>query len=313
MALLGAALAACSGSIESSDLPTDPIAYVRQGASEGILSLDKFREAARIENPDDPSSKKGKLTTTLSLLSPASGESTTVPDSGLGSVPCDWSADGSHLLVARAEASSSNLQLYSWNRLNGAWTRVERGPVGSGAGIADGPILLVWHGPVRTGRSYTGAIYVSTTEKARAVMPGTTGGSGPDVSPDGRTVVFAREEAGSARGSSIYLETLGESEPRLITAGSNPRFSRDGKWIAFARKAAGNSDIWIMRADGSAKRHITRTGYDEEFPALSRDGRFVAYASSRANKEESLLYITRIADGVEREIVHNGLNSRPVW
>jgi hypothetical protein len=236
-----------------------------------------------------------------------------VPDAGLGAVPCDWSVDGTHLLVGRFEPGSGTLQLFTWNRLSGAWTRVERGPVGNGAGIADGPIRLVWHGPVREGRGYSAGIWIDTATNGRELLSGSKGGGTPDVSPDGRTVVFSRADRGSARGTSIYLESLGESEPRLITLGSNPRFSRDGKWIAFARKTAGNSDIWIMRADGSAKRHITTTGYDEEFPALSPDGRFVVYASSRGNKDESLLYVTRIADGVEREIVHNGLNTRPVW
>ena len=311
--LLSAALAACSGSISSVDLPTDPIAYIRQGASEGILSLDKFREAARIENPDRPSSTKPRLKTTLTLLAPETGEFTPVLGAGLGDVPCDWSTDGTRLLVGRVEAGSGTVQLFTWNRLTGVWTRVERYPVGNGAGMSDGLIRLVWHGPVREGRGYSGGIWIDTGENGHQLLPGSKGGSAPDVSPDGRTVVFSRDEPGAAHGAAIYLETLGESEPRLITLGDYPRFSRDGAWIAFARKTAGNSDIWIMRADGSGKRHITKTGYDEEFPALSADGRFVVYVSSRSNKEESLLYVTRIADGVEQEIVHNGLNTRPIW
>lgn len=236
-----------------------------------------------------------------------------MPDAGLGAVPCDWSADGTRLLVGKVDTRGSTLELHTWNRLSGAWTRVQRGPVGSGAGIADGPILLVWHGPVREGRGYSGGIWIDTAAKDDELLPGSKGGALPDVSPDGRTVVFSRAERGATHGPSIFLETLGESEPRLITRGSHPRFSRDGKWIAFARESEGNSDIWIMRADGSAKRHVTKSGYDEEFPALSPDGRFVVYASSRGDENESLLYLTRIADGVEREIVHSGLNTRPVW
>ncbi len=260
-----------------------------------------------------PGTTKPRLKTTLSLLAPETGEHTAVPDAGLGAVPCDWSADGRRLLVGKVDAANYSLQLYTWNRLTGVWTRVQRGPVGNGAGIADGPILLAWHGPVRAERGYSGGIWIDTHANGHEVLPGSRGGDAPDLSPDGRTVVFSRAEHGAAHGPSIFLETLGESEPRLITRGSHPRYSRNGAWIAFSRESAGNSDIWIMRADGSGKRHVTKSGYDEEFPSPSADGRFVVYASSRGNKDESLLYVTRVADGAEREIVHSGLNTRPVW
>lgn len=311
--LLGGTLSACLDSVPLEELPTDPIAYIRQGATEGILSLEKFREAARIENPDNLRSTKAKLKTTLELLTPGSGETRAVPGAGLGAVPCDWSADGTRLLVGRVDPSTGSLELHTWNRLTSAWTRVQRGPVGSGAGLADGPILLVWHGPVRAARGYVGGIFVETHERARELVPGSTGGATPDVSADGQTVVFSHEQLGTSHGPSIYLAALGEEEPRLITRGANPRFSRDGKWITFTRKTLGNSNVWVMRADGSAKRQISKTTYDEEFPALSPDGRFVVYASSRGSEEESLLYVARVSDGVERELVHSGLNTRPVW
>jgi hypothetical protein len=216
-------------------------------------------------------------------------------------------------LVGRADAGSRALQLYTWNMRTGAWARVQRGPVGSGAGLADGPILLAWHGPVRAARGYGGAILIKTHEKESAMLPGSEGGQTPDLSSDGRTVAFARADKGAAHGPSIFLETLGESEPRFVTRGANPRYSRDGQWIAFTRHHEGNADVWIMRADGSAKRHVTRTSYDEEFPSPSPDGRFVVYASSRGGENESLLYVARVSDGAEREIVHSGLNSRPIW
>lgn len=237
-----------------------------------------------------------------------------MPDAGLGAVPCDWSADGLRLLVGKADTGGKAMSLYTWNRATGAWTRVQRGPVGSGAGLADGPILLAWHGPIKLERGqFSSGIWVRTNQNENALLPGSRDGQTPDLSPDGRTVVFARSEKGTTHGPSIYLASLGDAEPRFVTRGANPRFSRDGQWIAFTRVSEGNSDVWIMRADGSAKRHVTRTSYDEEFPAPSKDGRFVVYASSRGNDDESLLYVSRVADGVEREIVHGGLNSRPVW
>lgn len=258
-------------------------------------------------------STKPRLVTTLSLLAPETGEHRPVPDAGLGAVPCDWSADGTRLLVGRVDARSGGLELYTWNLVTGAWTRVQRGPVGSGAGIADGPIRLAWHGPIREGRGFSGGIFVESSTTARELLPGSKGATTPDLSPDGRTVVYARVSEGSNSGATIYLHTTGETEPHAVTRGASPRFSRDGKWIAFTRQTRGSSDVWLMRADGSAKRQITQTSFDEEFPALSPDGRYVVYASARGDESENLLYLSRVSDGAEREIVHSGLNTRPVW
>ncbi len=313
LALLAGWLGACSGNIPTEELPTNPIAYIRQSATEGILSLEKFREAMRIENPDDTRTQRATLQTTLALLAPETGEYRPVPDAGLGAVPCDWSADGDRLLVGRVDTSGQALQLYTWNMRTGSWVRVQRGPVGSGAGLADGPILLAWHGPIKIDRGFSSGIFIKTHEEDSELLPESRGGNTPDLSPDGRTVVFSRGEKGAAHGPSIFLESLGDPAPRFVTRGSQPRFSRDGHWIAFTRVSEGNTDVWIMRADGSAKRSLTRTSYDEEYPSPSPDGRFVVYASSRGNENESLLYVTRVSDGVEREIVHSGLNSRPVW
>jgi dipeptidyl aminopeptidase/acylaminoacyl peptidase len=276
--------------------------------------MEQFREAARIQTSEDASTLRPKLKTTLSLLSPATGEYTPVPDANLGTLPFDWSPDGTRLLVGRVDPVLNALDLYTWNRVSGAWVRVRRGPVGNGAGIADGPIRLVWHGLLReANKKYSGAIWIEVDAEGERVLPGSKGGAEPDVSSAGRSVVFTRAERESSLGPTIFMQALGDAEPRPVTRGSHPRFSRDGKWITFARKSEGNWDVWIMRADGSAKRPITKTAYDEEFPSLSADGRFVVYASSRGDDKESLLYVARVGDGAEREVVHSGLNSRPVW
>jgi dipeptidyl aminopeptidase/acylaminoacyl peptidase len=312
-AWLALVASACSGGISPDDLPSDPIAFIRQSASEGILSREQFLDALRFEDLDKPSTKKARLKTTLTLLAPTTGVETVVPEGGLGSVPFDWSTDGTHLLVGRTDPSERSLQLYTWNRITGAWTRVVRTPVGSGAGMAAGPIRFVWHGPQVQGRTILPVIWIETDERGSSVLPGSQDGIEPDVSPDGRTVVFARPEGSGVRAETVFAFTLGDAGPRALARGSHPRYSRDGRWISFTRVSAGQSDVWIMRADGTAKRRVTKTGYDEEAPSPSPDGRFVVYSSARGAEDETLLYVARVSDGVEREIVHNGQNGRPVW
>jgi dipeptidyl aminopeptidase/acylaminoacyl peptidase len=251
----------------------------------------------------------------LAILSPRTGEISTVPDSGIGTFPLDWSSDGGRLLIGRVDPMTGNLRLWTWNRLTNAWIAVSKNRVGSGAGISDGPIRTVWHGPVTLPNGKpAGAIWINTDENGDELIPNTTGCWEPDVSPDGKTVVFAKQEGKSKLDSTIMLATLGETELRPLTRGSHPRFSRDGRLIVFQRDlSSGNSDIWIMRADGGAKRQITSTDDIEEFPSLSPDGRYVVYASVRGDVKESHLFVARVSDGVEQEVTHNGQASRPVW
>ena len=314
--LLALSASACFRSIPDEDLPSDPIAFVRQAASEGILSLDQFRDALSIEGSDyEEGEKKTKLRTSLAILQPRTGEISTVPDSGIGTFPLDWSPDGGRLLIGRADPMTGNLRLWTWNRLTNAWIAVSKNRVGTGAGIADGPIRVAWHGPIMlpTGKQ-AGAIWINTDDNGDEVIPNTTGCWQPDVSPDGKTVVFAKQESKSKLDSIIMLATLGETELRPLTRGSHPRFSRDGRFIVFQRDlSSGNSDIWIMRSDGGAKRQITNTDDIEEYPSLSPDGRYVVYASVRGDVKESHLFVARVSDGVEQEVTHNGQASRPVW
>ncbi len=317
LASLALAATACFSRIQESDYPTDPIAFVRDSPAEGILSVDQFREALTIEKPDDdlPRYKKPKMRTNVSLLQLQTGETSDVPDVGLGAFPLDWSRDGSRLLVARVDPNDGALRLWTWNRVTGAWAPVSSYQTGLSAGMADGPIRLVWHGPVVLGpNKTTGGIWLNSDGGGDQVLQGSEGCWTPDVSPDGRTIVYAKRDTRSNLDSMIMLVTYGEGDARPVTRGSRPRFSRDGRWIVFQREMkSGNTDIWIMRADGGAKRQITRTDFVEEFPSLSPDGNFVVYASSRGDTKDSRLFVARVSDGLEQEVTHTGQASRPIW
>jgi imidazolonepropionase-like amidohydrolase/Tol biopolymer transport system component len=95
-----------------------------------------------------------------------------------------------------------------------------------------------------------------------------------DVSPDGRTLAF------SLLGD-IYVMPITGGTPTRIAEGMawevHPRFSPDGRRIAFTSDRAGGENIWVMNADGSDKRQITK----EDFrllnqPSWSPDGQYIA-------------------------------------
>ncbi|MEL7728032.1 amidohydrolase family protein [Citromicrobium bathyomarinum] len=95
-----------------------------------------------------------------------------------------------------------------------------------------------------------------------------------DVSPDGRMVAF------NVLGD-IYTMPIEGGTPTRIAEGLawevQPRFSPDGTRIAFTSDRGGGDNIWIMNADGSDKRQLTK----EDFrlmhqPTWSPDGQFIA-------------------------------------
>ena len=59
-----------------------------------------------------------------------------MPDSGVGTMPLDWSADGARLLIGKLDVVTGNLRLWTWNRMTNAWVSVSKNRVGSGAGMS---------------------------------------------------------------------------------------------------------------------------------------------------------------------------------
>jgi Tol biopolymer transport system component/imidazolonepropionase-like amidohydrolase len=95
-----------------------------------------------------------------------------------------------------------------------------------------------------------------------------------DVSPDGKSIAF--DLLGD-----LYLLPITGGEARSIHSGLSwsmqPRFSPDGSEIAFISDAGGADNIWIMKANGSEPRQVSK----EDFrllnnPYWSPDGHYIA-------------------------------------
>ena len=79
-----------------------------------------------------------------------------------------------------------------------------------------------------------------------------------DVSPDGQTITF--DLLGD-----IYTLPVGGGQASLLRKGLawevQPRFSPDGKKILFTSDAGGGDNIWVMNADGSDARQVTKESF----------------------------------------------------
>ena len=79
-----------------------------------------------------------------------------------------------------------------------------------------------------------------------------------DVSPDGAMLVF------SLLGD-VYTMPITGGAPTRIADGLawevHPRFSPDGRRIAFTSDRGGGDNIWVMNADGTDKRQVTKESF----------------------------------------------------
>jgi len=100
----------------------------------------------------------------------------------------------------------------------------------------------------------------------RKVTPWTLGaGDNPDWSPDGKWLLF-RSDTRRVRQSQIYRvhpDGSGLTRLTLFKSGTwvgSSSFSPNGRWIVYSATGTnGKPDLFVMRADGSGARRVTRT------------------------------------------------------
>ena len=140
-------------------------------------------------------------------------------------------------------------------------------------------------------------------------------------SPDGRRLAFVSSRDGDA---DVFVMNADGTGVRQLTVNSRtaggapiqdsaPTWSRDGGRIAFAStRDGGEPEIYVMNADGTSQRRVTRTAayVSDHTPEFSPDGRWILFASDRAGYDNYEIYrvrtdgtglvrVTRTAAGID--------------
>lgn len=135
----------------------------------------------------------------------------------------------------------------------------------------------------------------------------------PDVSPDGRWLVFVQTPYGANRlvtaamdddGAVIFPQEIVPAEPDVQL--SNPRYSPDGSRISVSRFRGGRRDIVLYDLGGRLVREVTRDRAQDIDATWSPDGRWLLFSSDRTGiynlyayevATDRLLRLTNVVSG----------------
>lgn len=150
---------------------------------------------------------------------------------------------------------------------------------------------------------------------ARRLLDGPGNLSESSWSPDGRSLLVRSDTEDRAR-LFLYVLATGELQRFAIDA-FNPSWSPDGSAIAFGGvdpDDPDNANIFVMNGDGSDRRLVVDTGYDDFFPIWSPDGRRLAFTSEAHDGDFDVFVIG--VDGSGLTILtrdHPGYDEAYLW
>lgn len=176
------------------------------------------------------------------------------------------------------------------------------------AALLAAPAQAAWpgrEGPVVYAGVFPGTAlkpYLTRPAGLRRLTPGAAGSRvqlttdttdrNPQVSPDGRLVVFSRaiEATEGSERSAIFVSAIDGSGLRQLTDGGSPEgadtqptFTASGQGIVFVRGAAGpyaSGDLYSIGLGGSGLTPLTSGPAADRMPAVSSTGRQVVFVRS---------------------------------
>ena len=260
-----------------------------------------------------------------------------------------WSLDGRRIAFVTVccrgrvvEVNVMNADGGGQRKLSGEWgfETVARPPVWSpdGRRIA----FVRGRGPAKYGNGERDSdIYLANEDGSgrRRLTQSPQRDGDPAWSPDGRRLAFVRVRYGFG---DIYLVNVdGSGLRRLVRAisprvrmpggptggfSANPAWSPDGRRIAFVSNRDGSDDIFVVNADGSGLRNLTRSRGNDWSPVWSPDGRVIAFEGHRARPSEleravckghcmreEIYAVNADGSGLRRLTRNWGDDGAPVW
>jgi WD40-like Beta Propeller Repeat len=201
--------------------------------------------------------------------------------------------------------------------------------------IADFPVADSWVGVLPGDGGYVVCAAVDGdqelvhVDRAGAIVARLTdddfGDCQPDVTPDGKTVVFWSDRSGSGE---IWAMAIDGTNPRRLTdfPGNDgvgrhryggegpPRVSPAGDRIVWMSIRDGEDwDVYTMALDGSDVRRLTDHLAEDGYPSWSPDGRWLAFDSDRGGSYDLWVMPADGSAPPQRVTDHPGSEQAPAW
>ncbi|MBL0921109.1 MAG: PD40 domain-containing protein [Phycisphaerales bacterium] len=142
------------------------------------------------------------------------------------------------------------------------------------------PVSRVTSGDLAWGESQAGWDAIDAIDNLMQVSYSSDGSDfDPDVSPDGKTIVFASTQHRLT--ADLYLKPVGGHAVTQLTNDPAhdlmPSFSPDGSRVAFASNRNGSWDIFVVGVNGGQPVQLTSESSHELHPTWSPDGKRLAF------------------------------------
>lgn len=140
--------------------------------------------------------------------------------------------------------------------------------------------------------------------------------SNPQLSPDGKSIVFVRSR--DYFSALVAVDTLTGQETQLTdyTNDLEPAWSPDGQQIVFTTSRDGFQELYTMSPDGTTLHRMTRNELQNDLhAAYSPDGQWIAYMSNYSVGDGTAEIWLMQADGSkQQQLTHNDVDDLyPMW
>ena len=163
-----------------------------------------------------------------------------------------------------------------------------------------------------SGRFGFGAIFKKNLNQERITYQVVARGANdfaPDVSPDGKAIVFGSLTSGI---ESLWTASIEGANLTQIGEGIFPKWSPDGEKILFISSKGGNSDVWLVNPDGSNLNQITVNIAEDIDPSWSPEGDKIVFSSNRTGNFDIWVLDLKV-DRLTQLTHHPGDDKNPNW